>query len=89
MYLLMDSQIPEVTEMLGFDCVAPIRTVFRALEQCQCLALLDEPSLSTATAEVRAKGKPRCASAAAVVARRATLLPPTARCAPGPRSHPG
>lgn len=32
LHLLQDSRIPEVRELLGFDCVRPLRTVFTLLE---------------------------------------------------------
>lgn len=52
MYMLMDSVEPDVAELLDFDCVAPLRTVHRVLEQGGALALLDDPLLAAATAEI-------------------------------------
>jgi hypothetical protein len=51
-YLLQDSVDPAVRELLGFDCVRPLRTVFTLLEGGGGLALLDDPLLPAATAEI-------------------------------------
>jgi hypothetical protein len=52
MYILQDSQIPELREALGFALVAPIKTVQLLLENTgrrEALALLDDPLLEKAT----------------------------------------
>ncbi|KAI9025671.1 hypothetical protein DFJ74DRAFT_604886 [Hyaloraphidium curvatum] len=59
MYILMDSQIPEVKEQLGFNCVRPIRTVHSTLEAAGALPLLRDPLVATATMEISPAGKPR------------------------------
>jgi len=54
-YLLQDSVDPAVRELLGFDCVRPLRTVWTLLEEgggAAGLALLDDPLLPGATAEI-------------------------------------
>jgi len=58
-YMLMDSVEPEVEELLGFKCVRPLRTVHALLEQGGGLALLDDPLVGTATAEVSPAGLAR------------------------------
>lgn len=50
--MLMDSANPEVQELLEFKCVAPLQTVQVFLEARGATALLDEPLLDTATAEI-------------------------------------
>lgn len=59
MYLLMDSSEPAVQELLEFRCVCPLRTVHRFLEERGGLALLDDPLMATATAEIVAGERPR------------------------------
>ncbi len=59
MYLLMDSQIPEVEEMLEFSLIKPIETVYKVLERHGALGLLREPLLATATSEIYTDGKTR------------------------------
>ncbi|KAF8494190.1 hypothetical protein F5888DRAFT_1617103 [Russula emetica] len=58
-YLLQDSQAPEVREMLGFSCVAPIRTVHELLDEHDVLDLLRDPLITTATQEIVAEKKSR------------------------------
>ncbi|KAJ3352177.1 hypothetical protein HDU91_006029 [Kappamyces sp. JEL0680] len=58
-YMLQDSQIAEVQEMLGFKCVKPIRTVYGVLEAHNALALLDDPLIEAATAEILDEGRSR------------------------------
>ncbi|KDD73702.1 DUF2009 hypothetical protein, partial [Helicosporidium sp. ATCC 50920] len=59
MYMLMDSSLPEVVELLEFRCARPLRTVHSRLEEAGALALLDEPTLELATAEVDVRGASR------------------------------
>ncbi|GAB4816186.1 hypothetical protein N2152v2_003232 [Parachlorella kessleri] len=59
MYMLMDSSEPEIEELLGFSCVRPLRTVYRLLEERGGLALLDDPLLQLAVAEIVSEGRPR------------------------------
>lgn len=59
MYLLSDSMIPEVKEMLGFDCVVPIKTVYTFLEERHGLGVLHEDVVLLATMEIIPDGKTR------------------------------
>ncbi|KAI8640706.1 hypothetical protein BD408DRAFT_419313 [Parasitella parasitica] len=52
MYLLSDSMIPDVREMLGFDCVVPIQTVYTFLEERRGLDVLHEDNILLATMEI-------------------------------------
>ncbi|KAH6566443.1 hypothetical protein BASA62_006694 [Batrachochytrium salamandrivorans] len=58
-YMLQDSQIPEVKEMLEFTCVKPIKTVYNVLDTQNGLAVLQDPLMHTATMEIVSEGKPR------------------------------
>jgi Protein of unknown function (DUF2009) len=46
-------------ELLEFRCVRPMLTVHAFLESKGCAALLDDPLMAAATAEVVAAGRPR------------------------------
>ncbi|PNH09778.1 hypothetical protein TSOC_003592 [Tetrabaena socialis] len=59
MYLLMDSAEPAIQELLDFKCVRQLRTVHRFLEERGGLALLSDPLLETAAAEIIAGERPR------------------------------
>lgn len=59
MYLLQDSKMPEVKEMLQFSCVREIQTVYRVLDANNCLALLKDDMISVATREIVPQGKTR------------------------------
>lgn len=62
MYLLQDSAMDHISELLEFDCVAPVRTVYLLLEEKDGLALLDDPLMETATHEILPQGvSPRSA----------------------------
>lgn len=61
MYLLMDASEPDIQDLLEFNCVRPLRTVHALLEYAGGLALLQDPLLSTATAEIVAGSRPRMA----------------------------
>ncbi|KZT42998.1 hypothetical protein SISSUDRAFT_1040890 [Sistotremastrum suecicum HHB10207 ss-3] len=58
-YLLQDSQNPEVSDMLGFSCVIPLVTVYGVLEAHDSLALLEDDLIATATQEIIAEGRRR------------------------------
>ncbi|KAF9021536.1 hypothetical protein BDZ89DRAFT_1071382, partial [Hymenopellis radicata] len=58
-YLLQDSQTPEVKELLSFSCVKPIRTVYTVLEEAGALDLLREEIIVVATKEIYSEGRPR------------------------------
>ncbi|KAH7818497.1 putative Protein of unknown function (DUF2009) [Monocercomonoides exilis] len=51
-YALMDSQTKEVKEMLGFECVRPIKTVYDWLQSENIVQMLDDPLLHIATEEI-------------------------------------
>ncbi|EFJ53122.1 hypothetical protein VOLCADRAFT_115699 [Volvox carteri f. nagariensis] len=59
MYLLMDSAEPAIQELLEFQCVRKLRTVSSFLEERGGLAMLDDPLMHTATAEIVAGERPR------------------------------
>lgn len=63
MCILMDAAEPELRELLEFDAVAPLRTVAVALAEMGAAAMLDDPRLDAATAEVAPPrpGEPRAA----------------------------
>jgi len=58
-YLLMDSQLPEVQQLLEFQCVRPLRTVYAFLLEKGAAHLLDDELVPVATMEILAEGKPR------------------------------
>ena len=58
-YVLMDAQIPEVQDMLGFSCVRPIVTVHSVLEAAGAGDMLRDPLIGPATREILADGKSR------------------------------
>jgi hypothetical protein len=58
-YMLMDSSDRHIQELLQFKCVRPLRTVASFLEEHGAGALLEEPLLAVATAEVVAGDRPR------------------------------
>jgi hypothetical protein len=58
-YMLQDSQITQVQELLGFKCVKPIRTVYGILEAHNALDLLKDPLIEIATAEITDEGRGR------------------------------
>lgn len=51
-YLLMDSSDDQVQNLLEFKCVRPLRTVYTLLEECNGLAVLQDPLVEAATAEI-------------------------------------
>ncbi|KAI9293465.1 hypothetical protein K502DRAFT_325301 [Neoconidiobolus thromboides FSU 785] len=61
MFLLQDSCIPEVQEMLGFSCIKPIATVYNFLQERNGLELLNNEHMMQATKEIIAEGKSRSA----------------------------
>nr|CAG8467603.1 14730_t:CDS:10 [Entrophospora candida]CAG8469270.1 10638_t:CDS:10 [Entrophospora candida] len=59
MYLLMDSVIPEVQEMLSFSLISPIKTVFSFLKDRDALKVLHHDLVVDATKEIIPDGKTR------------------------------
>ena len=51
-YLLMDSSDDHVQDLLEFKCVRPLRTVYTLLEDANGLAVLQDPLVEAATAEI-------------------------------------
>lgn len=43
---------PSVADLMEFSCVRPLRTVYTLLEEAGGLALLDDPQVERATAEI-------------------------------------
>ncbi|KAF4619379.1 hypothetical protein D9613_004976 [Agrocybe pediades] len=58
-YLLQDSQMPEVKELLNFSCVSPIKTVYSVLEEHNVLDLLRDDLITIATKEIYSEGRSR------------------------------
>ncbi|CDR96828.1 UPF0652 protein [Babesia bigemina] len=59
-YFLMDSRKPEIQELLNFDCVAPVKTVFSLLAtKKRGLEMLHDPKIKLATMEITPEGKSR------------------------------
>ncbi|PPQ63131.1 hypothetical protein CVT24_005771 [Panaeolus cyanescens] len=58
-YLLQDSQTPEVKDLLNFSCVKPIKTVYSVLEEHDAVDLLRDDLITIATKEIYSEGRPR------------------------------
>ncbi|KDR84043.1 hypothetical protein GALMADRAFT_219873 [Galerina marginata CBS 339.88] len=58
-YLLQDSQMPEVKDLLNFSCVKPIKTVWSVLEEHDATGLLRDDLVTVATKEIYSEGRPR------------------------------
>ncbi|KAJ3333870.1 hypothetical protein HDU76_002196 [Blyttiomyces sp. JEL0837] len=58
-YILQDSQIPEVKELLGFSCMSEIKTVYSLLSKSGSLQLLEDDLVIVATKEIIPDGKSR------------------------------
>ncbi|KAI0832775.1 hypothetical protein BC628DRAFT_1309430 [Trametes gibbosa] len=58
-YILQDSQTPEVKDLLGFSCVKPIKTVHSVLKEHDALDLLRDDLVSVATKEIYSDGRTR------------------------------
>ncbi|EEB09046.2 DUF2009 protein [Schizosaccharomyces japonicus yFS275] len=52
MYMCQDSMLPEVRSQMKFDFYAPIRTVYTALKEIECLELLDDTQLPQALTQI-------------------------------------
>lgn len=59
MYLLQDSVSPHVQELLNFNCITPLHTVHRFLEERNALEVLNDPYVELATREIISAGKSR------------------------------
>jgi len=58
-YLLQDSQLGEVQELLNFKIVRPMRTAYNLLADKGGLGMLNDGLMHQATAEIMHEGKPR------------------------------
>ncbi|KAJ7098738.1 hypothetical protein B0H15DRAFT_945245 [Mycena belliarum] len=58
-YLLQDSQTPEVKDLLGFSCVRSIKSVHVLLEEHGALDLLRDDLVTVATKEIYSEGRAR------------------------------
>ncbi|KIY52316.1 hypothetical protein FISHEDRAFT_70004 [Fistulina hepatica ATCC 64428] len=58
-YLLQDSQVPDVQDLLGFHCVRPIKTVYSILEKHDALDVLRDELIVTATREIYSENRSR------------------------------
>jgi len=58
-YLLQDSQTPDVRDLLSFSCVAPIKSVYGVLEAHDALDMLLDPLMTPATQEILAEKRSR------------------------------
>lgn len=60
LYFLQDSRKPDVRELIEFDSVVRVRTVYDVLSKCaRGLELLEDPLLQIATMEIMPEGKSR------------------------------
>ncbi|KAF8076739.1 hypothetical protein FPV67DRAFT_1472507, partial [Lyophyllum atratum] len=58
-YLLQDSQSPDVKDLLSFSCIRPIKTVYAILEGHDAIDLLRDDLITIATKEIYSEGRPR------------------------------
>ena len=70
-YMLQDSQLPEVHALLEFRIVKPLTTVHSVLAAGGCLPLLSDPLLATAVGEIYPDGRQRQAVAKDIRAKEA------------------
>lgn len=59
MHLLQDSVAPEVAQLMEFSLVTPLKTVEALLKRGGATALLSDPLLATAVAEIYTAGRER------------------------------
>ncbi|CAG8586668.1 3199_t:CDS:10 [Ambispora leptoticha] len=59
MYMLMDSTIDDVQQTLGLNIIEPIKNVHRFLSDRNCIELIHDEQVITATKEISADGKSR------------------------------
>ncbi|TDL29668.1 hypothetical protein BD410DRAFT_736748 [Rickenella mellea] len=58
-YLLQDSQTPEVKDILNFSCVGPIQSVYMLLAEHNALDVLRDKLITVATMEIYAEDRSR------------------------------
>ncbi|OMH83159.1 UPF0652 protein [Zancudomyces culisetae] len=59
MYLLQDSTNPDVEDILGFNMIVPIKTVYDVLDEYGVIHVLEDKTVATATQEIIPEGKSR------------------------------
>ncbi|KAK7206123.1 hypothetical protein BZA70DRAFT_275735 [Myxozyma melibiosi] len=59
MYMVMDSRLPEIEQVMEFDLYMPVVTVHSFLESRDCLSLLEDNLVVQATAEIYPEHKKR------------------------------
>ncbi|KAK1444535.1 hypothetical protein BgAZ_104410 [Babesia gibsoni] len=73
-YFLMDSRKPEIQELINFDCVAPVKTVYSFLAtKRRGLEMLQDPKIRIATMEIAPEGKSRSEIQKAIAAKEAAV----------------
>merc|ERR1719410_879492 len=74
MYFLQDSRKPEVCELLEFDTVIRVRTVYDVLAKSpRGLEMLEDPQLRIATMEIMPEGKNRMSIQREIKAKEAAI----------------
>lgn len=58
-YMLMDASDPHIQDLLDFNAVRPLRTVYALLEEKNGLAMLSDPLMERATKEIVSLGRSR------------------------------
>ncbi|KAH9927091.1 uncharacterized protein BXZ73DRAFT_49004 [Epithele typhae] len=58
-YILQDSQSPDVKDLLSFSCVKPIKSVYTVLEEHDVVEMLRDDLIAIATKEIYSEGRPR------------------------------
>ncbi|KAF9651742.1 hypothetical protein BDM02DRAFT_3154130 [Thelephora ganbajun] len=58
-YLLQDSQLSEVRDLLNFSCINPIKTVYSILEEHKATDILRDDLVAIATKEIISEGRSR------------------------------
>ena len=58
-YIIQDSVNPAISELMGFDLYAPLKTVYRELEAAGALACLTDERLMIATGDIKTEGRQR------------------------------
>jgi hypothetical protein len=59
LYMLMDTNLSEVQELMGFSCIKPIKMVYRYLEKRNVAHMLSDEYIVPATVEIIADNKTR------------------------------
>lgn len=59
MYIIMDSRLPEIKQILEFDLYKPVLTVEMLLSEQNALGMLEDPQVLVAIMEIKPEGKSR------------------------------